>query len=186
MNSKTILFDPGHGGYDPGASFSVFHEDDLNLDFAIALGLALRRRGFIVLYTRDTDTYLSPGDRLRIIREAKPDAAISIHYNATDNPAAHGGEIYYRDEYDLPLANALASALQHSELGCKKPFQDIARLNRRLAVLNDLKTCAVLLELGYLTNKNDREKIVEQRDSLAELLASSIAAYYEGIENDQK
>ena len=174
-----IVLDPGHGGKDPGAVVGATEEDDINFIVTEYLGAKLQAKGFVVLFTRKKDDYVSPSNRLRIIREAHPDVFVSIHCNTADSSKVHGSEIYYRDEFDLPLARAIEKSLAKSIVGCRGVFQDVARLGRRLAVLGDLKTPAVLIELGYLTNDDERETIIKNPDAIAELIASSVTAFIE-------
>lgn len=182
---KFILLDPGHGGIDPGALAGTIEEDDLNYVVTEALAKQLQAKGFIVLFTRRQNDYVGPSDRLRIIRGTKPGAFISIHCNTAADPKVHGAEIYYRDKYDLPLAESIRKGLEKSVIGCRGVWQDVARLNRHLAVLNDLETPAVLVELGYMSNEADLKIIRENPDALAELIASSVAAYFEEMESTQ-
>lgn len=76
-----IVIDPGHGGIDPGAAAHTgVAEKDLVLDFARLLKERLDAQGrYRVLLTRDTDVFVSLGDRVRAARSAKADLFISIH-----------------------------------------------------------------------------------------------------------
>lgn len=183
--SNKIMIDPGHGGNDFGASVGNIHEDDLSLSLSIFLGVSLRKKGFDVIFTRNKDFYLSPSDRLRLINEEKPDVFVSIHYNYTDNKKVHGCELYYRDSYDLPLAKNILKAMEKSDFGCRGYFQDVEHLGKHLAVLGNLPVAAVLIEIGYMSNYNDFKKAIKNHSSLAELLSSSIAAYFYEKETTQ-
>lgn len=173
-----FLLDAGHGGDDPGAvnQDTGRQEKDINLEVVLALGVMLRDAGHNVLYTRDRDVALFPALRLKMIERYKPDAFISVHCNSSTNPQAHGIEVVYRDEYDLPIAKAiqasLVAALGLKDRGIKT---DIGDLKRRLAVLGDLETPAILIEIGFLSNEGDLEVIEDEK-----LIANAIL---EGIEN---
>ena len=60
LTGRTILVDPGHGGYDGGARCrdSGVWEKEVNLAVALAVEKSLTRRGATVLMTRRTDTDL--------------------------------------------------------------------------------------------------------------------------------
>ena len=178
LNNKIVLLDPGHGGYQLGAVVGSDKEKDINLDYTFSLSAKLRQKGFTVIFTRDCDISLSLADRLRIIEEAQPSAFISIHCNAIDVPSVHGSEIYFRDEFDLPLAKDLQKGLEKTDIGCRGAYRDIERLNKRLTVLNNLQIPCVLIELGYMTNDGDKQKLKESKVAITELIASSIAAFY--------
>jgi N-acetylmuramoyl-L-alanine amidase len=76
-----IVIDPGHGGIDPGAAgANGIVEKDLVLGFAQLLKKRLESSGsYKVVLTRDSDTFISLGDRVRAARAAKADLFISIH-----------------------------------------------------------------------------------------------------------
>ncbi len=181
--NKIILLDPGHGGLQTGKIQDGVKEKDINLEYALSLGQCLRQKGFLVLFTRDRNISFSLSERLRVIKEAKPNAFISIHCNAVDSTKIHGSEVYYRDEYDIPLAHEIQRGLEKTDIGCRGSFQDVEHLQKHLAVLNDLKTPSVLIELGYMSNTNDENTLLNpnKRAAIAELLASSITVYF--IEN---
>jgi N-acetylmuramoyl-L-alanine amidase len=76
-----IVIDPGHGGIDPGAAgANSVIEKDLVLGFARHLKKKLESSDYYrVLLTRDSDIFISLGDRVRAARSAKADLFISIH-----------------------------------------------------------------------------------------------------------
>jgi len=93
---KTIVVDPGHGGKDPGAvSCRGFYEKKLNLIVAGYLKQELERKGFKVIMTRNSDKYLSLGQRTRIAKKYNADLFISIHANSNRSAKVKGAEIYY-------------------------------------------------------------------------------------------
>ena len=105
-----ILIDPGHGGKDPGAS-QVFRENGKTLairekDVTLAVGKMLYARLTAaypdkqIIMTRDTDTFLSLGERTDIanaVKLKKNEAIlyISVHVNASLDKKASGYEVWY-------------------------------------------------------------------------------------------
>lgn len=174
-----ILLDPGHGGNAPGAVNTGYEveEKDINLEVVLALGNILREEGYSVLFTRDRDKSLTPSQRLQMIRDYKPDCFISIHCNASSNSSANGIETIYRDEYDKHLAICVHGALvEATELRNRGIKQDGTKeYFRNLAILKDLETSAILVEIGFISNEDDLEFI----ESNISLIASAIA---EGVE----
>ncbi len=183
MNKLTILLIPGHGGNDPGAVNRQFsdentEEEDINLNVAIALRDILRAMGHEVLMSRDRDFYVSPADQLALIRKLKPDCAIAIHANASTNPDAHGIEVFYRDANDIELAGAVHDVLvTYTNMSDRGVHQDEEFLHRHLAVLSDFETPSILVELGYLTNVEEFEYLVNNPKTLAEAIAQGIATW---------
>jgi len=94
---KTVVIDPGHGGLYPGAHGLISKEKDLTLEIALKLGESIKTAfpDVKVVYTRTTDACSGNATNLRddlhtrarIANEAKGDLFISIHCNATPQPA---------------------------------------------------------------------------------------------------
>jgi N-acetylmuramoyl-L-alanine amidase len=176
-----ILIDAGHGGNDPGAvNQDGIQEKDIALEVVLKLAPLLRDAGHDALLTRDGDIYISPADRLKMINNFKPEAFVSIHCNSSTNTQAHGIETLYRDDYDYPLAAAihksLIANLEMSDRGIKNDIKD---LGRKLAVLGNLEVPACLVEIGFISNEGDLEKIndKDEHQAIAEAIAEGIEAW---------
>lgn len=83
---KKIVVDAGHGGNDPGASGNGIIEKDYNLKIANYIYNRLKELGLPVTITRNTDTTLSPTDRVNKILNAYGNNSdvivLSNHLNA--------------------------------------------------------------------------------------------------------
>ncbi len=198
---KTVVLDPGHGGYDKGATSRYGCEKDYTLDVARQLRPLLQARGFKVLMTREGDYFVPLEVRARIAN-AVPDAIlVSVHFNAADiNPNASGFEIYSLTPQgapsthdDLLKANAdnmqngtpvdthsieLSAAIYHSLLGHVGEF-DRGIKRARFAVLRQTKIPAVLIEGGFLTEGGESKLIhsKEWRGKLAQAISVGIDNY---------
>ncbi len=94
---KTVVIDAGHGGLYPGTKGLISKEKDVTLEIALKLGEAIKTSfpDVKVVYTRTTDACAGGATNLkddlstraRIANEAKGDLFISIHCNATPQPA---------------------------------------------------------------------------------------------------
>lgn len=92
---KVVVIDAGHGGRDPGAHGVDAHEKDVTLAAARTLRDRLERTGrYHVVLTRDTDTFVSLEDRVRIARRANADLFISLHADAIADPSLRGATVY--------------------------------------------------------------------------------------------
>lgn len=189
---KKIILDAGHGGADNGASYGGVHEDDFALQVVNATMHRLEQLmdDVEVIRTRIQDKKLTLEGRCKTIEQLQPDVFVSIHCNAIeDDPhtladerlIVHGLEIYYRDEFDFPLGKAMLDTFAHSGVWKKIRGlrQDKQWLGKRLTVLNDLEVPCVLVELGYLSNPNDRQFMLSNGDAIADLLAHGIIEYFE-------
>ncbi len=101
----TVVIDAGHGGHDPGASYSwpfaggMVYERDLTLDIAKRLEvlLTLSHPEIEVVMTRSSDVYLSLGERSAIASAlhwgGRGALFVSIHINSALATSASGFEV---------------------------------------------------------------------------------------------
>lgn len=94
---KTIVIDPGHGGKDPGAIGPTgLKEKDAALSISKQLKVELERRlNCRVVLTRNDDRFLELDERTVFANSMNADLFLSIHLNASRNPAARGIETYF-------------------------------------------------------------------------------------------
>jgi N-acetylmuramoyl-L-alanine amidase len=97
--STTVVIDPGHGGFDPGASTAAgLSEADLNLDVAKKAKAILDAMGYTTVLTRESDYYIPIQIRAEIAIAAAPKVFVSIHHNG-GQAATHQGpgtEVYHQ------------------------------------------------------------------------------------------
>jgi len=89
-----IVIDPGHGGWDNGASWEGRLEKDDNLRLGLAVGDQLAVMGIPFLMTRDTDVFVTLADRATMANEAGANLFVSLHRNSypEQTPSAMGVE----------------------------------------------------------------------------------------------
>ena len=81
----TIVVDPGHGGIDPGKTGTDgAHEKDIVLKVADKLRDDLKKTGYHIVMTMDSDEYLTLKARVAVARDAKADLFISLHADSND------------------------------------------------------------------------------------------------------
>lgn len=114
-----IVLDPGHGGKDAGAVHEQLREKDIALKVSLLTEKLLLEQAadFSVALTRREDIHLPLADRVQIAKDQKADILISVHVNASQDPSAHGSEIYFQNqlppkEEEIFLANRENQALQ--------------------------------------------------------------------------
>ena len=92
----TVVLDPGHGGKDPGAVGKKGQEKNINLNVALAVGKMItdKHPDVKVVYTRQTDKYVTLQERPNIANNADGDLFISIHTNASESTKAYGAETF--------------------------------------------------------------------------------------------
>lgn len=162
---KKVCLDSGHGfqnsgsGYDPGAISAGFQEADIVLNFALELEATLLARDIPVFMTRIDNTTPTPVvKRASRARNAGCTHLISLHCNSATSHHANGIEVLYReDRKDRPLATKLVNSL--AAITGMKNRGVIKRTD--LAVLKFTPGPAVLIELGFISNKQDRDKLLD-------------------------
>ena len=198
--SKTIFLDPGHGGRDSGAYYYGIAEKDLNLQVSRKLRKRLEELGYTVLTSRDSDVDVDfVTERSRMVNKTNADFFISIHFNATGNDTTLnlGIQTYsYKEDADYPSkinqywhnnpdrmseSNRLAADL-HSSLLTETGARDAGLLQATFAVLRETAKPAVLLELGYMDNSEENQRIRSEQyqDKLVEGIIKGIQKYYAG------
>jgi len=194
---KKIVIDPGHGGKDPGCQSGVVKEKDVNLQVALRLADLLRKRGYTVYMTRQSDIFPTLDQRVNAANKIKPDLYISLHCNATANADINGIEVYCAtaagsapsdskvistkscpaNAYDLENA-FLAYHIQKRLVSAIKTADRGAR-HKRFKVIADTAAPSILVEMGFLTNASDRQALSQsQRKMLtATAIANAIEQY---------
>lgn len=191
----TIAIDAGHGGKDPGAiGYKKYYEKNIALAVARYLRDELKK-DFNVVMTRDSDVFVTLGERPRIANRAKADMFVSIHVNSAVKNTLTGTEVFYFSKKSSPYAERIA-AFENSvgdkygektsnivqimgELAYKKNQEISVRFasktsealakamgmrNRGIhganfAVLRGFNGPGVLIELGFINNKDDIKKL---------------------------
>jgi N-acetylmuramoyl-L-alanine amidase len=116
LEGRALVVDAGHGGT---AAFDDFRvgptgerEEWVNLRVALLLEERLRAAGARVLMTRREDVEVPLPDRGRLAVDSAADLFLSIHHNATADPAVNFPIIYFHGEASRnPAGVALARAL---------------------------------------------------------------------------
>ena len=96
---KVVVIDAGHGGIDSGTvGVDGMMEKDLVLNEAQRLGAVLKKRGYTVHLTRDTDIYIPLRERVSIARGFGADLFISLHADSNPDPTVTGASVYTLSE----------------------------------------------------------------------------------------
>ncbi|MGG4454302.1 N-acetylmuramoyl-L-alanine amidase family protein [Brevibacillus porteri] len=156
-----IVIDPGHGGKDQGAEgVSGRVEKDFTLQLARKVKeLAEQDSRMQVYLTRSDDRFLSSVERERpqFANQLGADLFISLHGNTYTDPTVSGTETYYYHPESLPLAKSIQKYVRDAT-----GFQDRGVKKEDFFVVKDTNMPAVLLEVGYLTNPSDEQKLMDE------------------------
>lgn len=179
----SILIDPGHGGKDPGASAaSGLQEKEITLELSKLLRDKFANDDLEIEMTRDKDEYVKLLDRAGQANEEEFEIFVSIHVNSSDNRDASGIEVLYANEKNVQIKEAeqrhLAKEILDSiikETGAKNRG---VKNRPDLIVLNKTKCVGALVEVGFLSNPQEYDKLTDEQylDSLA-------TGIYKGVKN---
>ncbi len=169
---STVVIDAGHGGFDRGGiPGQRVAEKTMALDVAQRLGKILRGAGYHVIMTRNTDVFVTLGERVRIANAFGDAAFVCIHFNSARREGANGIETYYYSSQSAPLAAAIH---RHVVAGTSTDNRGIRR--RGYYVLRRTSIPAVLVECGFLTNSAEANLILQSsyRQRLADHIADGV------------
>ena len=160
LKKLVIAVDAGHGGNNIGATgiTSNIQEKDYTLLIAKELAKALRQKKAKVVMTRVNDTTLSMPERIYFLKQQNPDLLISIHLNSASKDSVRGVSTYYRYIGFRPLSMAILHSMMQAGLN---EFGNVGSFNFALSGPTDYPNC--LVEVGFLSNKNDEKKILDPR-----------------------
>lgn len=186
-----IVIDAGHGGIDGGAVYGSLLEKDLNLTIARQLYNVLRKKSIQAVLNRKGDYALSDDNRwLRISSRHKRDLAqrthlanalhprllVSIHMNTSSSPQQSGPLVIFqkKDAQSRLAAELIQQSLNGVYGTAEKPTG-----GGKYYLLNHAECPAVIVELGFLTNDADRQRLTNpnQQLRLARVLGEAIEQY---------
>ena len=113
-----------------------------------------------IIQTRSHDEFLTLRDRVQFVNSKKPDLYLSLHCNASQNKSINGVEAYYdlNNEHNLMI-------LTYAEILVKNQLNHFSSRGVKTAKFYVLKNTTtvpgILLELGFLTNENDRKILTD-------------------------
>lgn len=169
-----ILFDYGHGGKDPGATYKGRQEANDVLLLGQAVAKRLRAAGVQIDETRTTNTTLSLQQRVEMEQKKKYDFFISFHRNAFKPEVGTGAEVFVFNltnpqSKSKPLADKIQSALVN--VG----FRNRGVKEANFYVLKNTKAPALLLEIGFIDNSADNQLFDEKFDAIVDGITNAIA-----------
>lgn len=181
-----IYVDQGHnpGNINAGASGNGLEEQEVTYWVGIYLaGFLFADQRFEVRVSRlypdsvvGFDTPSSLAIRVDQANRWPADYFISIHANYNDNPAINGSEVYvYRQPSQ---AFNMGTDILNSIVKIVGMRDNFVRVNPLLYVLRRTTMPAMLVELGYLSNKGDAMKLRNDQYAFAFAIYMGIRQYF--------
>lgn len=183
---KTIVLDSGHGGEDDGAQREGIKEDEINLKITKQLSTLLSAQGANVILTREGDYDLAQENaqnrkredmkrRVELINCGLCDYYISIHLNAYPASDVKGAQVFFQK--DQPESEKIAVQIQ-------KQLNKVSENEKNIKagdyyILNKPSVPGVLVECGFLSNPQERNRLNEEsyQKTLAKAILEGLLIY---------
>ena len=182
----TIIIDPGHGGFDAGATgYDGIVEKEINLSISLKLRDLLVANGFSVHMTRETDDATAGKKkedmyvRLQSMTDYPNSLYISVHQNQFPQSQYHGAQIFYSQ--NLPESKELAQTIQDAFVQMLQPdnTREIKPAQKNLFLLYKATVPAVIVECGFLSNPTEAQQLASDayQSKVAFTIFSGIVQY---------
>ena len=179
---RKVIIDPGHGGTDSGATGNNLLEKDYNLLISKYMYDRFKELGIPVAITRDSDTTLSPTDRVNtILNKFGNSSDVILISNHVNSGGGEGAEVIYALKNKDTLAKRILENIGATGQETRKYYQrrlpsdtskDYYFIHRNTGNLEPL-----IVEYGFIDNTKDVEFLKENYKELAEAVISAVANY---------
>ena len=179
---RKVIIDPGHGGTDSGATGNNLLEKDYNLLISKYMYDRFKELGIPVAITRDSDTTLSPTDRVNtILNKFGNSSDVILISNHVNSGGGEGAEVIYALRNRDTLARRILENIGAAGQETRKYYQrrlpsdtskDYYFIHRNTGNLEPL-----IVEYGFIDNTKDVEFLKENYKELAEAVISAVANY---------
>lgn len=179
---RKVIIDPGHGGTDSGATGNNLLEKDYNLLISKYMYDRFKELGVPVAITRESDTTLSPTDRVNtILNKFGNSSDVILISNHVNSGGGEGAEVIYALRNRDTLARRILENIGAAGQETRKYYQrrlpsdtskDYYFIHRNTGNLEPL-----IVEYGFIDNTKDVEFLKENYKELAEAVISAVANY---------
>lgn len=190
LSGKIVVVDPGHGGPDRGNIGHGLEEARIVEDLAARIEGRLGATGVHAYLTRGIGLTeeLEEYTRAHFANEANANLVISLHVDAHPNPVAAGVATYFygsdRPGSDRPGVNSVIgetfAGLIQREIVARTDLADCRSHAKTWDLLRHTRMAAVRVELGYITNEGDADRLASPafRDVVAEAIVVAVQRVY--------
>ncbi len=176
-NLYKVVIDAGHGGSDVGATRDGIYEKNITLSIAKMLEDNLNDKGVKTEMTLDKDKTVSLQERCDISNNFEPDLFVSVHVNSSVNDAIYGVETHWWKANSKEYADTVHSSLAKNFTKWKT--KDRGLFKSQFYVINHTEAPAILVEIGFISNENERKLIITQKrqQEIAKAISEGIMNY---------
>jgi len=174
LYGKRIVIDPAHGGEDNGWTVGNVRAADLTYDVARRLQSRMVTTGMNVTLTREAHQNPTQEERAAFANDVNADLLLSLHIDGSPSPQACGVATFHfgtDSGATSTVGEALAQLVQR-ELVARTHFADCRVHHRPWDVLRLTRMPAIQVEMGYLSNPAERERLLS--DEFRNLIADGV------------
>lgn len=191
LANKIIVLDPSCGGEFRGICANGVEESEIVFDVAQRLEGRLLALGVSVFLTRGASSSPSEVERIAFANENDADLIVSFHVDEYPNDLAHGVSTYYYGSQAHGIHSVVGerfASLVQREICARTDLLNCRTHPKTWDLLRLTKSPTVRINLGYLTNPGDAERLgrSEFRDVVAEAVVIAIQRLYLASEDDAK
>lgn len=196
----TVILDAGHGGEDGGTqTASGILEKNLNLKIAELIKKELEDNGINVVMTRSEDKLLydtnadykgqkkklDAAARIKISEDNPNSIFVSIHMNFYTDPKYSGLQVWYSTQNAASQSLAKTIQERNNTLFQKTNTRQIKPIGENIYLLNQIKSPAVLIECGFLSNPKEAASLCDSgyQIALSQSIAESISEYMKSVQS---
>ncbi|MDG4667319.1 N-acetylmuramoyl-L-alanine amidase [Mycobacterium sp. 236(2023)] len=193
LSGKRIIVDPGRGGSDHGLIMNgpagPISEADILWDLASRLEGRMTAIGIETFVSRPVNAAPTDAERAATANTVGADMMISLRCATHISPAASGvASFHFGNSHGSvsTIGRNLADFIQR-EVVARTGLRDCRVHGRTWDLLRLTRMPTVQVDVGYITNPNDRDTLVspESRDALAEGILAAVKRLYLLGKNDR-
>lgn len=174
LYGKRIVIDPAHGGDEAGWVSGGVRASDLTYDLARRLESRMLATGMETFLTRGAHQNPTVEERCGLANEVNADLMLSLHVDGSVSGLASGIATFHfgTDSGATSTVGETLAELVQRELVARTQMTDCRVHHRTWDILRLTKMPAIQVELGYLSNDAERDRLV--RDDFRNTLADGI------------
>lgn len=164
--NNIVMLDAGHGGKDNGAKAASVKEKSLCLNILYNKAKTYfdnPTSNVKAYWTRHDDTFINLYQRPKYSKKYNADMFVSLHMNFASSKSAKGTEVYYSKRNNKTAFSGLNSKIlaqrMRTTLVSQLNSQNRGVKQAGFVVIKNNTVPAVLVELGFISNRSERAKL---------------------------
>ena len=191
LANKVIVLDPSCGGADHGICGHGVEESEVVYGVVQRLEGRLLALGVSVFLTRGANNSPNEAERIVFTNRTNADLILSFHADQYANEKAHGVATYFYGSQAHGIHSVVGerfASLVQREICARTDLLNCRTHAKTWDLLRLTKAPTVRIDLGYLTNEGDAQRLgrPDFRDAIAESIVIAIQRLYLASEDDAK